>query len=260
MTHSIFVVSYVKDSIWVPWLLKSITKFCTGWDEIVIAIPKQDKPAFDGFGLTREKLVTFDEDGRDPFICHQMIKCLADTYCTGDYVTHIDSDCVWIAPSTPETYFKDGKPIIPYTPYDTLNEKVSKWPGLSPWRWCTQKVLGFDCPIETMRRHPFVYHRSLYSEFRKHVHEKHGITFEEYIRPIKRHMLNPAESFSEFNALGSFANYAAPDEYVFMNTHTEQLPPNNVSQSWSHGGLDWRKDSDPFVGKSAREIFKELGL
>lgn len=250
MKVSIFLVTFWRDAQYVPYLLKSISKFCSGFHEVVIAVPFRDSTMFAGMGLTKERIIHYKEKG-DGFIHQQGIKCRADEFCCGDYVLHIDSDCLFTSHAKPGDYFVDGKPIVAMTPYASLN-------GGSPWQACTEKVLGWEpVEMELMRRHPAVYHREDYAGFRKRVEAVHGIPINEYLMPITRHT-RKEHSFSEFNALSAYAYYLKRDKYHFINTDTDPLPDNHLAQWWSYGGLDWPMDHAPFEGQSYRQVAEKL--
>lgn len=250
MKTSIFLVTFFKDAPYVPYLLKSISKFCSGFHEVVIAVPRRDKEIFSGMGLTKEKLFYYQEAG-DGFIHQQGIKCKADEFCSGDYILHVDSDCMFTSPAQPGDYFVGDKPIIGMTPYASLN-------GGSPWQACTEKVLGWHpIDMELMRRHPSVYCREDYHGFRKRVEAIHRIPIETYLLPITRHT-RKENNFSEFNALSAYMYYFRRDKYHFINTDTEPLPDNHLAQWWSYGGLDWPMDHAPFEGRSYRQVAEKL--
>lgn len=249
MTTDIFLVTFGRDAPFVPYLLSSIQKFCRGFNEVVVAIPEHDGEHFKGMDFMGARTCYYPEEG-DGFIHHQGMKCHADKFCKGDFILHMDSDCLFVSETNPQEYFQDGKPMILMAPYASL-------PG-TPWQACTQKVLGFPVENEFMRRHPSVYRRDDYGAFRLHVQQVHGKSLMEYLKPITRHM--GADSFSEFNALGAFMHKHRPHEYRFLNTETDGWPESHVGQWWTHGGLDWKSDRAPYVGRSFIEVARELGL
>lgn len=222
---SIFIVSFAKDQDWLNYLFKSLARFATGFHEIVIAVPEHDRAAFEGMGLTKEKLVYFTET-IDGFFNHMVIKCSADIYCAGDFIVHIDSDCILTKPTTPETFFRDGKPLNWMTPYAALN-------GGSPWQPCTSAAIGKWAEFELMRRHGNIYPRELYPAFREHFYKLHNKSVLDYCKHKSRWKTPPADYFSEFNALGSFGYYYLNDKFYWLDTTKEPLSDNPVHQFWS---------------------------
>lgn len=226
MTTSWLIVSYARDSDWIPYLLKSLARYSSGFHEIVIAVPEPDLPAFQRFGLTKERLVTFSEAGfACGFMAHQYYKCCADQFCHSEIIAHIDSDCVLTSPVTPETFIQEGKPVNLCTRFDSLNkDKVQ-----SPWQPGTERILGRKVEYETMRRHPNLYPWTLYSGLRKHVAKVRLQTMEELVKPMARNA-----NFSEFCVLGAYGMYFMPDAINWRDTDIEGTPPNPVHQFWSH--------------------------
>jgi hypothetical protein len=220
---TLLTISYRGDFPWLPYLLRSVGKYVTGFDEFVIAVPRQDKHLLDQFGLTKEKVVTIDESGfKSPFHAHQFWMMNADQLCSGDYITNIDSDCLVIAPMTPETYITpDGKCINLCTRYGPTCD--------SPWAPGTANMLGRSVEWETMRRHGITLPKDLYAKLRQRVMDVHNKTLAEIMQPMGR-----AANCSEFNILGAFGYYFMPDRFRWIDTDTEPVPPNPIYQSWSH--------------------------
>lgn len=258
MNYSMLIVSFRRDFQFLPGLLSSIGKFTTGFDEIVLLVPNSDRELIKGFGLTKERIEYFDEP-MEGHIAQQWAKCHADQWCKGEYIFHTDSDTLFTAQTEPKNYFHYGKPILLGTRYDELNAG-KPWPGASPWRPCTERILGESVEYETMRRLPIVYHRDTYVKFREHVKATHGVELTEYMSPIKESLGDPTKSISEFCAIGAFAWSHLSHLYYLWDTAKAEPPPSNLVQFWSRGGVDWKMDHAPFEGRSFREIFQELGL
>lgn len=257
MKYSLFIVTFSRDLPYIPLLLKSVSKFVGGVDEVVILVPPKDKPMMDGFGLTKERVVFVYEPLQDGHLNQQLFKCNADYWCKGDYIIHVDSDCLFTAPVTPVDYFRCNQPILIGTKYDELNAG-KPWPGASPWRPCTERCLGEPVDYETMRRLPVVYNRNTYIHFRKHVKATHGVELADYLRPLKGITPNPIQSFSEFCALGAYSWKHLAHLYYLWDTAKGDPPPSNLAQFWSRGGLDWLCDHGPFEGQSYRQVAEKL--
>lgn len=236
---SIFIVSFAKDQDWLNYLFKSLARFATGFHEIVIAVPEHDRAAFEGMGLTREKLVYFYET-IDGFFNHMVIKCSADLYCAGDFIVHIDSDCILTKPTTPETFFRDGKPLHLMTPYAALN-------GGSPWGPCTSKVIGRHVEYEFMRVIGNCYPRTMYAALRDHFYQVHRKSILEYLRGKDRWKTPPEDYFSDFNVLGAFGYYYRNGEFHWIDTSKESAPDNHIYQNWSHYRAAHPKAQESFM-------------
>lgn len=250
MNSSILIVSFRRDFPFLPGLLASISKFTNGFDEVVLLVPNADRDLIKGFGLTKERVEYFNEP-MEGHIAQQWAKCHADLWCKGEYILHVDSDCLFTTHAEPKDYFFYGKPILLGTRYDTMN-------GASPWRPCTERCLGESAPFETMRRLPIVYNRDTYPAFRSHVNAVHGVELVDYLRPLKGITAYTIQSFSEFNAVGSFAWSHQPHLYYLWDTAKAEPPTSNMAQWWSRGGVDWKMDHAPFEGQSFREVSERI--
>lgn len=256
MTHSLFIVSFRRDFQFLPGLLASISKFTIGFDEVVLLVPNTDRGLISGFGLTKEHVEYFDEP-MEGHIAQQWAKCHADLWCDGEYIFHVDSDCLFTSPATPKDYFHYGNPILLGTKYDELNYG-KPWPGASPWRPCTERILGESVEYETMRRLPIVYHRDTYPKFREHVKNVHGVELTDYMRPIKESLGDPTKSISEFCAMGAFSWSHLPNLYYLWDTAKAEPPPSHLAQFWSRGGVEWKMDHAPFEGQSFRQVSERI--
>lgn len=218
VSHSIFIKSYRKDFPWLIYCLRSLAKFASGFKDIVLVVPEEDRKEIDGWGLTREKVFSTPEYGRG-YLYQQQIKMNADRYTDADVLVFVDSDCLMSKPFTPESLYTNGKITMLITPYTAM-------PADFPWQKPTEKALGFPCPFETMRRHPFVYPSKVLKACREHIENLHQTDIEDYIMS--------QEHFSEFNSVGSYCYEKAHDQFHWIDTTKEELPPLLLTQYWSH--------------------------
>lgn len=218
MTYDIVIRSYKKDFKWLVYCLQSITKFCDGFRQVVVVVPDQDKEEIETWNLTKERIVSVHEYGRG-YLHQQTSKMLADTFTDADVIMFLDSDCVLTEPLRPEMLYTNGKLTMLITPY-------TEFPDDFPWQKPTEKALGFPCPFETMRRHPFAYPSKILRECREHVEALHHQDITSYI--MSQH------AFSEFNVIGSFCREMMPSWFHFIDTTKEPLPNTVLKQYWSH--------------------------
>jgi len=220
MSADIFIRSYAPDFKWLNYCLFSCAKFAKGFSSIQIAVPEQDKHLLSH--LTIEEIHGVNPACQDGYLDQQITKLHADEFCAGEYIVHLDSDCIWTKEVSPENFFKNGKPII------LVEDNV-----ISPWQEISEKTLGWHDTKEYMRRLPIIYPRWVYEEFRKWIVNKHGMTLRQWIS-IQRF-----REFSEFNTLGQWL-------YRFHNEKFEWLHPSDVEafakQFWSWGGVEEKED------------------
>ena len=230
MTTGIFIVSYPPDLEFLDYCLKSIQKFCTGFNEVVVHFPVS------AHAVNRQgKIARFVMENRSvdkPFNHHQAIKCNAEKYMDSDFILHVDSDCMFLKPTTPEDYFVDGKPVLMAHPFDHLKDFA---PQRYHWRECVQNALGFDPVVETMCRHPAVHYRGLYPQLRSFMAELHKVPFNDYVLAQKE--AQNILGFTEFPTLGAFAWKFRHDDYHWIDPTKEPWPDEHVHQYWNRRGL-----------------------
>lgn len=216
----IFIRTYHKDLPWLVYCLSSIHKYCIGFRDIIIVIPESQKKALDGMNLTQEKTFVCP-DYKDDYLGQQITKLYADDYSDADFICYGDSDTLFTRPITPEIITANGKPLILKTDYSKVGDAIM-------WKDVTEKALGFNIEFEFMRRHPFCYHGSTLKALRIHIKQLHGKELKEYVKEQPR--------FSEFNAIGAFADKFEQDKYKFQNTD-DGLPPLYTRQFRSWDGI-----------------------
>ena len=160
---------------------------------------------------------------------------MADTYARGDYILHIDSDCVIL--KWDESCFRseeDGKPVNDFATYDQLRKATAPnisdaaWiegPNIRQWKNGTDFVLGLGTNgdnHEWSRLNQHVYPRELYPILRQRVEQVHNVSFHDSFLKLKmvgtfddlrseRQKGNNPVLVSDFNLLGATAFYFAPD-------------------------------------------------
>lgn len=234
MNSEIFIVSCRKHFNYLTYCLRSLAKFATGF-EVKIVVPNED---FDrAVDMTREHpgqpfcVGTEHEWPGKGMLWAMTQKCRADEWCPkADVIFHVDSDCVFTEPVTPETYMQDGKPILLYESFHSLCKVKGH---MEVWRWkdATEICLPFGIQWETMRCHPEVYHRDLYAKTRALVEQKTGRKFDDYLQEQRNEF---PQSFCEFNTLGNVAIQCFADQYHLVNLEHEPWPKQRLRQAWSH--------------------------
>lgn len=239
MKTEIFIVTYARDFPWLKYCLRSIDKFVTGFNAIRILVPGQDQNLLqtmvnDYAPSMPVVILAAPEWDQLGFLWHENQIMHANEWCPeADFIAHIDPDCVFTGPVTPETYIRDGKPILRYEKFSSIGVRH---PGVMRWKEATEMCLPFPIEFETMRCHPEVYHRGLYAEARKQMVQRTGLPVDFYIKNCKNDF---PQTFAEFVTLGNVAMRVFPEKYVLVEqTNDTVTPPNHLQQFWSHGALD----------------------
>lgn len=253
MSVEIFIVTYWKDAEWLAWCLKSIQKFASGFSGVTVACPSRDfhviEPIVKAHGA---KIAGYEEVEGKGMVQHMALNCMADEYVFSDYALHMDSDCIFIEPVTPEEYFRDGKPVLLIEEYEHFRESH---PGVYYWKYCTEEALGRPVLYETMRRHPAVHPRGVYPKVRAAVERHQKKSFFDWAIEGKNDF---PQSWSEFNLIGAVALEECKDDYYWWDLGKEPWPKCKLAAFWSHGGLERLSDRPPFAGRKPIEVMHDL--
>lgn len=225
----LFCVSYKKDLDWFHCLLKSYVKYAHDFHQFVVLVPMQDEAAFKEVAKDKAVVKTFVEQPGKGMIHHEAMVCCAENFCTGDYIAHVDSDCIFWREVAPEEYFQDGKPILLMARFDSLPKPYQNW------KTAVELALGFTPEYETMQRHPAVHPRWLYSKVRAAVEAHTGRPFLDYVLSCRNEF---PQTFAEFPIMGAWALKNSPGTHHTIDVSGwPEKPVNSLIQFWSHGGI-----------------------
>lgn len=229
-TH-IYIVTYAKDAPWLTHCLRSIVKFAAGFSGTTVLAPRRDEAAFTVLCAQNGADLKLFDEAPPPLghLHHNVMKCSADMVCPfDDFFCHIDSDCIFREPVTPEDYFVGGKPVL-------LMESYARLGGAVPWKPIVDNALHVDAQYEFMRRHPAVHYRELYAQTRDWVYDVQGVPFTEWV--LRQRPVFPC-GFAEFDTLGEVAWQRFNDRYHFIDVGRHPYPRSKLIQFWSHGPMD----------------------
>jgi hypothetical protein len=239
LNTDIFLITYPGDYPWLQYLLRSTTKYVTGFDRLCVVVEEGDDPPTDilkQFCTAPwyiEKCRRYrgtDYWGKGG---QQIEKMRAWAYTDAERILLLDSDCVWIRPIDLQTdpAICIEKPVILHTPWENVGDARC-------WYSPTKTILGFEPPAETMRRHPFCYPAWFMHKVWEHVGG------EERLRQF--------EHPCEFNVLGNYAMVNHSDDFTLLQTmlstgneqradsNIDGIPTAPIRQFWSVGGMNDR--------------------
>jgi hypothetical protein len=219
-TVDIVIKSYPADYPWLAYALRSLQKFATGFNDIIVLLPKSSP-----LNLTAEKVVYLDAP--EGYLQQQVAKLNADRHTQADYIVHWDSDMIATAPFTPDIFFHNGRPVWTMTPWGDMPGQVEK----KAWYHVMAKCLQECPPYEFMRKCAIIAPRWLYAEFRAFIEATHGMTIEAYV------MNQPGHEFSEYNCIGFFAWLKHRDKFHWHDTTKDGVTAWPWKQFWSWSGL-----------------------
>lgn len=208
MTCDIFIKTCAHDAEYHRHCIRSIEKFCTGFRNVIVIDTEAPTPA-------------------RGYLQQQVIKCHADTYSDADFFLVTDSDTLFTQPVTPETFMVDGKPIWLATPW---TPEMLAHGGTRAWHKAMFDFHGVEPPFEMMRRQPFFFHRELTSSLRGKCLARHGKDLEDYVMS--------KGVFSEWNVAGLHAWLHFNEDYHWVITDKDPLPPLVVRQFWSRDPVE----------------------
>lgn len=251
----VLYVTFARDLPWIEPSMQSFIRYATGFSGVTIVVPAWDVDKFlyleakysrPGCPVLIKNFLEYPGKG---FVHHLAMKCYADVFMPDmDFVLHMDPDCMWHEPVTPDDYFVDDKPVLLIEPYEAL--KAHRQNERYHWKSVTEMALRFDCPYETMCRHPAVHPKRTYRLTRDHIEQQHLTPFTDFV--IKQQNAFP-QGFGEFNTLGAFAYKHLHFTYHWIDRGYDKEakdPHPKLVQMWSGHSLP----SDPQNAERIRKI------
>ena len=221
-SHAIFIRSYYKDAEWLRYCLRSCREYAPDTRVVIVSPPDSEatiRPIAAEFGHEFYVVPVTHKNG---YIDQQFTKITADQWVDEDYIIHLDSDCLLLCPL--DALFHMERPVMLKTAWKLLAGDQAV-----VWRGVVDGALGINPDFEFMRRHPLVYPRTIYPRVRAALEARHGSLVDWFRRQT---------AFSEFNVLGAWCHQHAYDEFHWIDTEHDPLPPPFVRQGWSWGGFE----------------------
>lgn len=246
MTSDLFIRSYKGDVKWLKYLIRSIIKHCSGFRYIHIVCPLSStyviKHLIDQMNMSLVVKLHECADYKNDYIGQQVTKLHADSYSNAEFIFHIDSDCFFTIPFKPEDMLTAGKPHYLITPYSSFGGE----PRLMERQNYTSNILKFQVEHEFMRRQPLVYPSFIYNQLRLQIWNMYG-------RNLEQHILESCgNNFSEYNLIGAYAYAFFRDNFIWIDTTKEPLPPLYAKQSWSYSPIsqEWEKEMERILNEN----------
>jgi hypothetical protein len=235
---TIFIVTFARDFAYLRLFLKSLQKFASGFEELVILVPVPDWHELDLIMRDAGPLpCSFRTLGADEWpgkgmMWHEAQIMLGNEWCPGaKLIAHTDSDTIFTRPCTPDDFKSGGKPLLRYESFKTIGARHH---GVMEWQRVTELCLPIPVPNETMRNHMAVHIPETYIKARQLIEEKTKQPWAEYVRGCKNDFPN---GFCEFVTLGTVAMHFFPDRYALSDAGKQTNPdfcPLPIGQFWSH--------------------------
>lgn len=283
MKSALLWVTYGKDFPFFEVSLRSYKKFASGFSYAKVIVPLEDVDRFreicDPAGVG---VAGIGEPPGKGMLMHMAMQMLGETHfpSDADFIFHIDADSVFNQPTTPGDYLPGNKPLVCFRGWDYLltrpvdidevetfmgytGRKIDFNRGAYLWKFAADFALGFASQRQTMSMMPVIHRREVYQRARTIIQHR-------FKTDIISHILQGRnewpQSFCEFETLGSVAHRYFDDRYHWHDLDKQgTYPVRNVTQTWSHGGLDCKEEHGRPVmlggiHQSPREYFHSLGL
>lgn len=244
MNASLFISSYKRDFPYLKYCVRSINKFARGFHEVVLQIPDTDwaeftdliGPEIMGQDTIKYVPLALKEWPGKGFLFHMFSIMNADKHCrNADFIGHFDSDAIFTEPVTPDTFIKDGKPILQYERFESIGKRH---PGVLKWQQNAQACLPFPIHYEAMRGLPHFYELNTYERARELIEQHARMGLDEW---IKRGPNAYPQDFAEHVTLGNVAIHCFHEDYQLVDMAMQDNPDRSrwpTRQHWSHGQIN----------------------
>jgi hypothetical protein len=212
----IFIRSYKKDFEWLEYCLRSIRNHNKDNARVVLVVPTCDYQEAKKFQHNIDVLIATLPQHEKGYICQQISKLNAHTYCGSEYILYVDSDCIFFEDFTIESFMREGKPLMLKTRYELVGDAIC-------WKAPTEALTGLELSYEYMRRLPLLHLKSTLEG----LHNQY---------PNLLHSVATINHVSEFNIIGAYIDAFESEKYHILDTDIE-VPPTVARQYWSWGGL-----------------------
>ena len=265
MKVGIFMVTFRRDLEFAEYSFRSVSKFCSGFGEKVVAVPVQDEAMFrdiaEPHGFTVKTFVEWPGKG---MLHHEALICEADAWCPdSDAILHLDADCIFTQPTDASDYFINGKPILYCQRFEDFRQYTNRY----GWKRCVLEATGIDPEWETMCRHPAVHLREAYQLTRGIITAHRKTDWKEFIRSCRN---TYPQTFAEFPTLGAVVIEKIPDQYCLIEAFKdsansifgeedvalEDKSMNKLRAFWSVGGVEMINDRHP--DETARQVMDRI--
>lgn len=251
----ILIVTYRKDFPWLDYSIRSIHKFCSGFSGVTVAIPRVDVDLYNQQIGPRKgvKLYLYDEIPGKGMLQHMERICSADQICVKDqFILHVDADCIFHDPVTPDEYIVKDRPVYVFRSYDSLiDSKTGRVSDCHQWKSVVRINIGEEPEVYSMCRHPSCFPVDFYPTFRLHVETVHKMPFKDYVLSCRNEF---PQTFAEFPAMGAWAWNHMRDRFYWVDVVKNGAPKDRLKAFWSHSGLDARQDSNQSLPTPRMEI------
>ena len=253
MRVSILIRTFGADLPFAYHALQSAKRYFPGAIEYVAVVPESD------LQLAASSLPSFVTLYSEPAALHgdhvqqKLTTLLADKYCQGDYIFHLDSDVVFYRPVLRRDLFIFDKPIITFDSYANIQERNTAQAQANTntkqqqhtYRAGTEVALGRSVEFEFGRSDDHLFHRMVYNEVRLHMQELHHMTVAEFldtretllrsdvVHPDTADTASEDKLFSDMNFIGAYLYYYHPSIMAWTYLGEDKAPQHALPYAYS---------------------------
>lgn len=260
----ILIVTHAKDMEFLKYCLLSIRAFAREFGQVVLLVPERERGKYDW--TKRTSVQYFHEPEGKGMMAHEIEKCRSDEHCpNADFILHMDADCMFMRPTTPDDFVQDWRCLSVCEPYAKITNK-----NRFIWRDCVKTATGLVPTHDYMVRHPQVHPRDTYYLTRSAVEKYTGRTFNDYVLSCQSEF---PQGFAEFPTLSTVGRLLVPSSYNFREydkkadvelccvdpstfQYVYRKSRDHVVEFWSHGGIDsYRSECEGVIHNRVREFY-----
>lgn len=265
---TILIVTFARDMDFLRYCLASIEKFCTGFHEVVLAVPSHERGRYE-WVPARVRVGYFDEIPGKGMLCHEREILRADEWCPeASHILHVDADVCFWDKTTPADFFREGRALNVCELYAKIRN-----PNRHLWKRAVEDMIGVSPHADFMVRHPQMHLREVYAKAREMIQKRTGREWDkwvvsgrnEYPQQIAEFPCLGTVAFRHFNQQYHFEEYdkakdanecgqPSMDAWQFIYRRGRD----KVVECWSHGGIERYRDllDSVLAGKAPEFVVK----
>lgn len=210
----LFVKTYPKDYKWLPYMIRSVQKHCTGFRRLVLISDEIEQlkqlglenylttmkidykcaPMVTAKPINEQKLKIFAGVGAG-YVWQQLVKLRWYLYSDADFAFMIDSDTIVHKPLSADSLFVANKPKWFLESWNSPRVKAC---GSTIWKPLLDHVFQTNVLYEAMCQQGFIVSRQLAIQFEHFIRVRFGKDLESFV-------FESPHNVSEYNLLGTFA-------------------------------------------------------
>lgn len=252
---TILTVTYDKDLPYLKYNLKSIEKFCNNYFANIVIVDDHEDDCVETVKYLEEigQPYVVDTDAkhvRRGYVRQQYMKLLADKHAPAgtEYISHVDSDSIFLQPHDTDLFFIDGKPMLLYSDYQTIYDHIreTRPPEMATrdikafqvWQELTSRFVKQPMDLEYMATMPLVYPIEIHRLVREKLEDLHEMSL--------LNLLKDEPIISEFNLIGAVSDLYFKDYFSWVDKNKDPYFETFIKQIHSiYGHYSSREKEQP---------------